>query len=247
MNSWYCLEDENLDRDKLPLEFLELLDSVTNKRARVVIDAILEKGFVTTEEITLKGYEHAPRAARDVRELGIPLDTFRVTNSEGKKIAAYRFGELTQIRNNILQGRKTFPKLFKEKLANNNGCVCEVDQASYELRYLQIDHRIPYEVSGDTNDLIVEEYMLLCSSCNRAKSWSCEKCSNWLNDKDSEICQTCYWANPSEYDHIALRNVRRLDILFEGQSIDTHDELKKYAEEQGMSVQQYVLKLLDEN
>lgn len=234
-----------MENENLPPEFLELLNSVTNKRARVVIDTILEKGFITTEEIAQKGYEHAPRAARDVRELGIPLETFKVTSSSGKRIGAYKFGDLSQIRNNILQGRKIFPKSFREQLANENGCVCEVDQVPYELRYLQVDHRVPYEVSGDSNGLVTGEYMLLCSSCNRAKSWSCEHCDNWLNAKDPAVCQTCYWASPSDYTHIALREVRRLDILFEGQSIHTHDQLKQYAEEQGISVQQYILRLLE--
>ena len=39
------------------------------------------------------GYEHAPRAARDVRELGIPLETIRIKDSDGKSIAAYKFGD----------------------------------------------------------------------------------------------------------------------------------------------------------
>src|SRR5699024_7966889 len=135
----------------------------TNKRARVVIDTILEKGHVTTEDINNKGYQHAPRAARDVRELGIPLETFRVTGSAGRSIAAYKFGDVTKIRHNVLQGRRTFPKNFKKNIAEKNGYCCEIDQTPFELRYLQIDHRIPYEVSGDPGDLILEDYMLLCS------------------------------------------------------------------------------------
>lgn len=59
----------------IPDDFRQLLDSVTNKRARFVIDTILEKGSCSTEDLKRGGYEHAPRAARDVRELGIPLET----------------------------------------------------------------------------------------------------------------------------------------------------------------------------
>lgn len=58
----------------IPEEFKKVLDAVTNKRARFVIDTILKKGFCSTEDLKNGGYEHAPRAARDVRELGIPLD-----------------------------------------------------------------------------------------------------------------------------------------------------------------------------
>ena len=40
----------------------------------------------------LIGYNHPPRAIRDVRELGIPIITYRVTDSTGRSIAAYKFG-----------------------------------------------------------------------------------------------------------------------------------------------------------
>lgn len=43
-------------------------------------------------------------------------------------------------------------------------------------RDLQIDHRVPYEVAGESNELKTEDFMLLCGSANRAKSWSCEHC-----------------------------------------------------------------------
>jgi len=67
-----------------------LLDSVTGKRPRTVIDHILEHGHVTTEQLTsLYGYQHPPRAARDVRDHGVPLETFRVKSSDGRTIGAY--------------------------------------------------------------------------------------------------------------------------------------------------------------
>ncbi|MCC7222318.1 MAG: hypothetical protein IT273_01230 [Chitinophagales bacterium] len=58
----------------------------------------MEHGFITTRDLETKyGYSHPPRAARDVREAGIPLETFNVKSEEGKSIAAYKFGDLTQI------------------------------------------------------------------------------------------------------------------------------------------------------
>ena len=81
---------------KLPKDFLAKLKAVTKKRPKTVIDHILKHGFVTTEELKQMGYEHAPRAARDVREQGIPLETFRVKDSNGRSIAAYRFGNPTK-------------------------------------------------------------------------------------------------------------------------------------------------------
>ena len=72
-------------KQDLPPEFLKKLRSITAKRAKTVIDHILKHGFITTEDLSTKyGYDHAPRAARDVREQGIPLDTFKVTAANGR-------------------------------------------------------------------------------------------------------------------------------------------------------------------
>ena len=50
-------------------DFLKLLKSVTSKRPRTVIEHILQNGQITTEELKeLYGYNHPPRAIRDVRE-----------------------------------------------------------------------------------------------------------------------------------------------------------------------------------
>jgi hypothetical protein len=74
-------------KTKYPKEFLEQTASITNKRARIVIEHIMKHGFITTENLeTTYGYNHPPRAARDVRESGIPLDTFKVKSKEGKSI-----------------------------------------------------------------------------------------------------------------------------------------------------------------
>ena len=161
-----------------------LLKSISSKRARIVIEHILEHGQITTEDLEKMGYNHPPRAARDVREAGIPLETFRVQSSDGRSIAAYRFGDLSQMREERIQGRKTFPKKLKDELYEISGGKCAICSGKFESRYLQIDHKVPYEVAGDEqeSEWNVEDYMLLCGSCNRAKSWSCEHCENWLND-----------------------------------------------------------------
>ena len=59
-------------------EFLELLNSVKAKRPRTVIQHILEHGYITSQDLKdVYGYNHPPRAVRDVREQGIPLVTYR--------------------------------------------------------------------------------------------------------------------------------------------------------------------------
>lgn len=58
---------------ELPPDFLKLIESIQQRRPRTVLDHILEHGHITTEELKNRyGYNHPPRAARDVREHGIP-------------------------------------------------------------------------------------------------------------------------------------------------------------------------------
>ena len=72
-----------MNQRQWPPSFLKLIENVQQKRARTVLDHILEHGHVTTEELKdLYGYNHPPRAARDVREQGIPLETFRVAGTD---------------------------------------------------------------------------------------------------------------------------------------------------------------------
>ena len=82
-----------MTKSDYPPKFLKLLKNVEAKRPKTVIDHILKHGQITTEELkNIYGYNHPPRAIRDVRERGIPVQTFRVTGSDGRKIAAYKFG-----------------------------------------------------------------------------------------------------------------------------------------------------------
>src|SRR4030067_2181936 len=101
-------------KTKYSPDFLERLKTVTAKRPKTVIENILKHVFITTEELESKyGYNIHPRAARDVRELGIPLETFRVKNSNGRSIAAYRFADLINIHKDKAGGRKIISKKFK--------------------------------------------------------------------------------------------------------------------------------------
>lgn len=224
----------------------QLLKEISNKRARIVIEHIMEHGFVTTEELEKKyGYNHPPRAARDVREFGIPLETFRVKHSDGRTIAAYRFGDLTQIQMGRLQGRQTFPKKLKDALYEKQDGKCAICGGRFESRYLQVDHRVPYEVIGDIPvKLNPNDFMLLCGPCNRAKSWSCEHCENWLSTKSPNICLTCYWGNPENYVHIALHEIRRTDIIWENEEVQTYEKLKEQAEQSQSKIPEYVKKVL---
>ncbi len=110
---------------QLPNDFVQLCQSVTAKRPKAVIDHILQYGFITTEDLKeTYGYNHPPRAARDVRENGIPLETFRVTGSDGRKIAAYRFGDVSKARFSRFSGRTGLSKQIKDELIRQYGCKC---------------------------------------------------------------------------------------------------------------------------
>jgi len=226
-------------------EVRRLLPLITNKRARIVIQHILDHGQITTEDILNYGYKHAPRAARDVREAGIPLETAHVKDKDGKNIAAYKFGDIDQVQRGRLGGRTTFPKKFKAQLHSLQHGKCMICGILYAERYLQVDHRVPYQVSGDDpgGNFKIENFMLVCGSCNRAKSWSCEHCINSITKKDTTTCISCYWANPQTYDHIAMINERRLEIVWQGNEITNYEWLNLVARQQGKSPQE-VTKLL---
>ncbi len=114
------------------------------------------------------------------------------------------------------------------------------------MRYLQIDHRVPYEVIGDlaVGERETKAFMLLCGSCNRAKSWSCEHCVNWLELKNPELCLTCYWASPESYKHIALRDVRRLDVIWTEQEVQHYEKMKRLADQLNAALPEYVKAVL---
>lgn len=160
-----------------------------------MIDHILQHGQISTADLGDQyGYGHPPRAIRDVREAGIPLDRFWVTSpTTGRRI---------------------------------------------EARYLQIDHRVPYEVAGDGvhDETVLAEYMLLDASSQRAKSWSCEQCSNWLQEHDPAVCRSCFWAFPEQYSHVAGEQVRRVHIEWRGAEVAAFDRLRARAQREDTTV-----------
>lgn len=211
---------------KLPKWFVEKVQAVEAKRPCTVIQHILEHGFVTTEELQTLGYEHAPRAARDVRELGIPLETFRVANAEGKSIAAYRFGDpsLTESRLSKASGRTVLSKTLKKALIDKYGARCFIYSQPMEERLLQVDHRVPYEIGGEGSEGQIDCYMLLSPSANRAKSWTCEHCPNWQR-KNADFCIRCFWAHPENYTHVAGIEQRQIIVTFTGNEIEDYNRL----------------------
>ena len=230
-------------QQQYPDEFLEKLRSVTAKRAKTVIDHILDHGSISTEELKDRyGYDHPPRAVRDVREQGIPIETFQITGKNGRTIAAYRFGDPSLIEAGKTGGRKVHSKKFKFGLVEFHGSRCAICSTKYEARYLQIDHCIPFEIGGET-----DVFMLLCGSCNRAKSWSCEHCVNRLQEKNVDVCSQCYWANPVDYSHVATQQFRQLNLTWKDREVDSFEKMKQLAEKTQAQLPDYVKRVLEKH
>jgi len=228
---------------------LALCLSVNAKRARTVINHILEHGIITNEELSdLYGYDHPPRAIRDVRENGIPLVTHSVTSPKtGRRMGAYTFDDISKIKAGRVGGRKAFPKQFKQELLTLYGSRNTITGEILNERYLQIDHRVPYEISGDeTTPLNPNDFMLLDASSNRAKSWSCEHCDNFLKKHDPQICKTCFWASPESYQHIAETQSRRVELVWSGNDIKIFDRLSIAAKNMGLDITTYIKQRLSE-
>ena len=190
---------------------------------------------------------HPPRAARDVRECGIPLETFRVTSQKtGRRIAAYRFGSPDEIIRGRIGGRKAFSKHFRTALIKRYGSRDTITGEKIEARYLQIDHRISYGIAGDSShsEDKLGAYMLLDASSQRAKSWSCEQCRNLQNDRDEAMCRSCFWAFPENYTHIAGERVRRVEIEWRGSEVEVFERIRDHAEKENITVAVFIKKLL---
>jgi 5-methylcytosine-specific restriction endonuclease McrA len=235
-----------MEDDHIPPELLALIENVTAKRAKTVLDHVRLHGYITNVDLNqIYGYDHPPRAIRDVRELGIPLESFKIPGPDGHKITAYRFPTNLKIEESKAGGRRIFPKQFKQSLLARDGEQCKLCGGKFSGRLLQIDHKVPYEVSGDKSGALnPEEFMLVCGSCNRTKSWECEHCDNWKNHKLISICRTCIFASPDSYQHIATRQKRRLTFNWNENEIEDYDSLIDEANEAGLYLDDYVKSVL---
>ena len=168
----------------------------------------------------------------------------------GRLMAIYTFGDPSLIRGDRFQGRRAFPKGFKELLVEKQGSKCALCSTPYEPQFLQIDHRVPYQIAGESSDIerSLDEYMLLCGSCQRSKSWSCEHCDNWREGRQPAICKACYWAIPEDYTHIALKDHRRLEIVWLGEDeVAEHTKLKALASTNAVALPLYAKAALAEH
>ena len=218
------LGPEQLDRiAQAPKVFLERVRKVKSKRARFVIDEIMKNGYCTTATIQGAGYDHPPRAARDVRECGIPLVTERYDDPDGKRLGVYFFGDFNyDPMASKSSGRSVLTNSLKQRLIDRFRSRCFIFLEDLPADKLQVDHRVPYEIAGEQDENNLDNFMLLSASANRRKSWECEHCPNWTK-KDSSICSTCFWAHPESYSHVACQPYRQISF-----SIDNPDAIASF-------------------
>lgn len=212
---------------KLPKEIRDRLESVAAKRPRTVVRHILKHGSISSQELLeVYGYEHPPRAIRDVRELGIPIVTAKTKDKTGKSIAEYRFGDLSKWRGVSAKasGRTALAKALKKALIEKFGSRCFIYLETMDAASLQLDHRVPYEIGGESSPEDAGNFMLLCPSANRAKSWTCEHCANWVR-KDPSFCVRCFWAHPENYDHVAGKFQKVVTVVFTGDEVEDYNRL----------------------
>lgn len=159
----------------------------------------------------------------------------------GKSIGAYRFGDWEEYKKqNVLSktaGRTLLSNKLKQALIEKYGSICFLYNEEYPEQQLQVDHRIPYEILGEQDEGYIDNFMLLCPSGNRTKSWACEHCSNW-EPKNPNICERCYYAHPENYLHIAGEEERRIDITFKNKDLDIYEYLKKKSENEKTTIQE---------
>lgn len=206
---------------------MALLNSIEAKRPKTVIQHILRHGFITSQELKdLYGYNHPPRAIRDVREHGIPIETYGVDGSDGRRIAAYRFGTPSKVGDRLAKarGRTALSKALKDSLIAKYGSKCFIYLETMDESALQVDHRVPFEIGSNRKERGVDAYMLISPSANRAKSWACEHCVNWPN-KEYDFCLKCFWARPESYEHVAGNFEKVISIIFTGNEVEDYYRL----------------------
>ena len=57
---------------------------------------------------------------------------------------------------------------------------------------------------------------------------------------------SCYWAYPENYAHIATHQVRRLDLVWQGDEINAYEKLKAEAHAQGKAIPVFVKEALEQ-
>lgn len=198
-----------------------------SRRAREVARIMLDRGSCTTSDLEELGYKHAPRAVKDLKDSGVEILTVMEGYSDPRTGQVKRRAKYTIVGTDASrESRRQFSKATTDAVKASGKCeVCGSRPP------LQVDHRIPFDIGGETYPHVLDELMPLCPSCNRSKSWACEHCPNW-SVRDRDMCRSCMWASPHAYEHIAGRHQREVRItLTDPRDVVRFDHLRPNATE----------------
>ena len=59
------------------------------------------------------------------------------------------------------------------------------------------------------------------------------------------MCKTCYYAYPEDYQHIAGKIERKLNIVFNGEDVDLYIQIAEQAKLQHISYQSAVKRMIE--
>lgn len=141
-----------------------------------------------------------------MRDNGIPLVTLDAKSEDGRSIARYELGPVSEIKRNNLGGRKAFQTSLKKAFTDRDGPFCAASEQELRVDQLQGDHRMPFCLTGNISTAHdPASFVLLSRSMQRSKSWACENCDNLKRTFEIRVCSTCYWAFPNAYEYIAMK------------------------------------------
>jgi hypothetical protein len=63
---------------------------------------------------------------------------------------------------------------------------------------------------------------------------------------EPKVCQSCYWANPDRYKHIAMRSIRRLELVWTEREVADYVALSKAAKKRGLPLPEFIKAILRE-
>lgn len=149
--------------------YAALLENL-GKRPRAVLEKILENGSVSTYELGQLGYDQPPRAAQDLKECGVKLKVaFGKHPKTGARMAIYSLADSAEAELQAAAGRRIFPSTFRADVLHAHGSRCNLCGTPYPPKSLSLDHRIPFIVGGESDDLRVRDFQPLCGSHQRKK------------------------------------------------------------------------------
>lgn len=190
-----------------PQKLLEFVVSRVRPREKMVFQCVLRKGYVTKDDCKAAGCDYV--VIRDLRKVGVPF--VRHLNKYYLDWPSSSVGEYHL---------QSLPPALRDQVIRDYGNRCAICLQVFESKELFPDHKIPRKIAGD--DLLVEEgplaFQACCYSCNNRKQQACRKCPNQVELKNPDNCRRCYWASPEDYDHVAMVEEMRADLVARGES-----------------------------